>query len=185
MNSGVIISNVDLGCIWATFFFSFHALLLLYHMQLCFHIFVCLYSFTSHQHNGCQKHLARLLKWHLMLVFIYSFHLFIYSSSLTECLDYLLFLSYAVSVGFRAAFPSDSMHCCFIYRATEVTLEVLQAKYLHLKKKKKTACIGFHCLTGDSQVGDILPILMKCCGGCACMFLKEEVTPRVCCTSLQ
>lgn len=46
-------------CIRGTFFSSSHALFLLYHMQFCFHIFVCLYSFTGHQQNGCQQHLAR------------------------------------------------------------------------------------------------------------------------------
>lgn len=47
MNAGVIISNVDLGYTWATFFFSSHASLLLYHMQLCFHIFVCIHSLAT------------------------------------------------------------------------------------------------------------------------------------------
>lgn len=146
--------------IWAAFFFSFHALLLLYHMQFYFHIFVCLYSFTSHQHNGFQKHLARLLKWHLMLLFIYSFHLSIYSSSLTVRLDYLLFFSYAISVRFTVAFPSDGMHCCLTYRVTEVTSGVLQGQSA-IYIKEQTAGIGFHCLTGDSRVGDVLPYPLK------------------------
>lgn len=60
LNAGVVISEVDLGCVHeAQFFSSSHALFLLYHMQFCFHLFVCLCSFTGHQHNGCQQHLAR------------------------------------------------------------------------------------------------------------------------------
>lgn len=154
-------------------------------MQLCFHIFVCLYSFTSHQHNGCGKHLARLLKWHLMLVFIYRFHLFIYSSSLTECLDYPLFLSSTISVRWIEAFPSGCMHCCFLYGPPAVTLKAQQGQSVALYLKQKPTCVGFHCLTGGSQAGDALPILIKNYGGCACMFLKEEVTTQVCCTSLE
>lgn len=147
--------------------------------------YLCLYSFTSHQHNGCRKHLARLLKWHLMLVFIYRFHLFIYSSSLTECLDYLLFLSSAISVRWIEAFPSGGMHCCFLYGTPAVALEVEQGQSVASYSKQKPTCVGFHCLIEGSQVGDALPILIKSDEGCACMFLKEEVTTRVRCTSLQ
>ena len=106
-----------------------------------------------------------------MLLFVYSSHLFIFSSSLTEHLDYLLFFSYAISVRFTVAFPSDGMHCCLTYRMTEVTLEVLQGQFA-IYIEEKTACISFHYLTGDSQVGDILPVLTECYWG-LCMHVPE------------
>lgn len=72
---------------------------------------------------------------------------------------------------FTVAFPSDGMHCCLTYRMTKVTLEVLQGQSA-IYIKEKTAWIGFHCLTGDSQVGDILPILTKRYWG-LCMHVPE------------
>lgn len=91
VNAGVI-SNVDFGlCIWGTFFSSSHALFLLYHMQFCFHIFVCIHSLATST-TAVKSTWQDWLLCHLMLLFIYRPHLLIYSPSL-GC---LLFSSFSL-----------------------------------------------------------------------------------------